>query len=350
MEENAPMTYESNLHGTLMHQGNGTNGNNFYSTWEVLYNNFYNEGPTVLPVPSNNNNTTLVSHIEYQDLESIEPQLKKKKKNEIVAIKPRCRKRKPTESKKDLCKKARNSGKQYEKLKGKDKGCFISEKVIGPDCECPNKCFEKVGDETIQKIFKDFWALGDYNSQNAYLFGLINLTNVKRRYTKKEISRRNFTITYSVKRRGQNVTVCKKAFLNIHGLQHNRGRINNLANKMKEGESVPPPDRRGRHGNRPNAYSEEAIDHVRNHLLSCPKIGRKKNSNKLSKQMEFSTKKCYDLYVSVYCKERNLVPVSLDKYRRIYWEEGYRAVQNVPKKLQGGQQQQNSVNIESFNT
>lgn len=339
METTTPLTFETNL------QGNGNNnGSHFFATWEVLYNHFYNEGATPVTLPANNNNNiTVVNHIEYQDLESAEPQIKKKPKPEIPTKR---KKGKSAESKKDICKKARNSGLGYEKLKGKDKGSFVDEKEVGPDCECPNKCYEKIGSETIQKIFKDFWALGDYNSQNAYLFGLINLTNVKRRYTKKEKSRRNFTITYNIKRRGQNVTVCKKAFLNIHGLQRNRGRINNLANKMKEGESVPPPDRRGRHSNRPNAYSEEAIDHVKDHLLSCPKVGRKKNSNKQSKQMEFSTKKCYDMYVNNYCKERNLIPVSLDKYRRIYWEEGYRAVQSVPKKSQVAKQ--NNVNIQNF--
>lgn len=328
-------TFESNLPGN--------NGNHFFATWEVLYNNFYNEGATPVTLPPNNNNNNIIPLVEYQDLETAEPEIKKKRKNET----PKRKKGKSCESKKDICKKARNSGLGYEKLKGKDKGGFVEEKEVGPDCECPNKCYEKIGGDTIQKIFKDFWALADYNSQNAYLFGLINLTNVKRRYTKNEKSRRNFTITYNIKRRGQNVTVCKKAFLNIHGLQRNRGRINNLANKMKEGESVPPPDKRGRHSNRPNAYSEEAIDHVRNHLLSCPKVGRKRNSNKQSKLMEFSTKKCYDLYVNSYCKERDLIPVSLDKYRRIYWEEGYRAVQSVPKKSHSAKQ--NNVNMENFN-
>lgn len=299
------------------------------STWDAFYGNVYS-GECTAGISSKMSDESNVG--ACSDGEGQRRSLKRKKSARTDPGKPqKCF----SVSKKDICKKARNSGKSYVKLKGKETGAFVEEKAVGPDCLCPNKCFDKVGEETVQKIFRDFWALGDYNSQNAYLFGLINILGVKRRYTKNQASRRNFTITYCIKKKGENVNVCKKAFLNIHGLQRNRGRINNLANKMKGGQSVPPPDQRGRHTNRPNAYSDEAVFHVRNHLAECPKIERKKNSTKPSKHMEYSTKRCYDLYVAVYCKEHNLLPVSLDKYRRIFWEEGYRNPQSSPRRTQG---------------
>lgn len=190
----------------------------------------------------------------------------------------------------------------------------MERKVVGPDCQCPKKCYQRLGLETIIKLFNEFWSLADNNAQNVYLFQQMKLCQVKRRYTKEKNSRRNYTMNYFVKKRENNIIVCKKAFLNIHGLQKNQGRVNNLVNKMKEGGSVLSPDKRGRHLNRPNAYTTEAIKHVWKHLELCQ---TSKSEARILNKTALSTKESYELYVNTYCIEHGLIPVSLDKFRRI---------------------------------
>lgn len=54
------------------------------------------------------------------------------------------------------------------------------------------KKIEILGKEYGEKIFSDYWNLGQYEIQNAYLDGRLKVVPVKHRYTKvKEDSRRN---------------------------------------------------------------------------------------------------------------------------------------------------------------
>nr|CAH7753398.1 unnamed protein product [Callosobruchus chinensis] len=79
--------------------------------------------------------------------------------------------------------------------------------------------------------------MNDFNIQNAYLFGCLNV-KLKCRSTKGQNveSRRSHTIYYQVQTTDQaKKEVCEKAFLNIHGLQKSRGRIENIVKSIKKG-------------------------------------------------------------------------------------------------------------------
>lgn len=80
---------------------------------------------------------------------------------------------------------------------------------------------------------------------------------VKRRYSnKKEDSRRNNTVQYTVLKDSCKVDVCEIAFLHIHGLHKARGRIEILVKKICNGQVTPPLDKRGLYECRKNSWYE----------------------------------------------------------------------------------------------
>ena len=90
-------------------------------------------------------------------------------------------------------------------------------------CGCRQNCFEAVGDEQRKKIFDNFWKLGSFDVQNAYLVGCVKITEVRRRYSPQSSSRRNYSREYSVRNDAMcSIPVCKTAFLRIHGVSNGR--------------------------------------------------------------------------------------------------------------------------------
>ena len=118
---------------------------------------------------------------------------------------------------------------------------------------------------------------------------------------------------------------CKKAFLAIHGLQNNRGRVENIHKKIISGANTPPIDKRGKHFVRPHAYSEDKIKEVKEHIDKIPKYEshyrRSNNNGKLYLGCDTTITACYEHYKDVFCKEMSYDPVSSDKYRRIFTED-----------------------------
>lgn len=54
------------------------------------------------------------------------------------------------------------------------------------------------------------------------------------------------TFTYQVKVNGCNISVCREAFLSVHGLQKNQGRLKNLQKCLRDGQCNSSRDRRGK--------------------------------------------------------------------------------------------------------
>ena len=77
-------------------------------------------------------------------------------------------------------------------------------------CQCTLRCFDKVPLEQ-RKIFDNFWALGVFDVQTAYLSGCVKVLNVRKSYTFTPLSsRRNFSRVFYVKNsRGVSIRVCK---------------------------------------------------------------------------------------------------------------------------------------------
>nr|CAI5859197.1 unnamed protein product [Callosobruchus analis] len=115
---------------------------------------------------------------------------------------------------------------------------------LGSPCRCKYKCREKL-EGTQESIFNKFWDLGSYYKQNSYLFGCMKLDKKKRDYRKKQKrqeSSKKMNAVYNVNVNSQNIRICKTEFLNVHGLQSSRGRINRTVSRKIKGASVPDKD------------------------------------------------------------------------------------------------------------
>lgn len=147
---------------------------------------------------------------------------------------------------------------------------IIGKKYVGPSCKCKLNCFEKVDAEAREKLFHKFWKLGNYDIQNAHLHGCIKKYEVQRRKKGVENSRRKQTMGYSVSLTSSEVKICKTAFLSIHGLQNNRGRVENITKRMYN-EICPKKDLRGKHGKHKKKYSDQDLQYVTNFINMLPR-------------------------------------------------------------------------------
>ncbi|PSN30074.1 hypothetical protein C0J52_27802 [Blattella germanica] len=135
--------------------------------------------------------------------------------------------------KKKNAKMCRNRGLQYVSLKTHK---VVPAKIRGRGCACAVKSetanlkwceYHKLTDEVKDKLFTEFYKLGDYNAQNAFLFGLVFRRQCNRIYEFKrrqsDESRRKFSFMYSVKdANGDTVRVCAKAFCDIFAISRKR--------------------------------------------------------------------------------------------------------------------------------
>ena len=135
---------------------------------------------------------------------------------------------------------------------------------------------------TLQKQFANL----TYDEQNLYLTGLMT-----RKETKKSVGHKrksnptlgkfgkkvgrppaeesSFCVEYQIRNeKGLNQKVCQKAFLLIHGF--GKRRLEVLRKKMPVGLTVPEPDCRGKHTNRPTKILEELREKIREHIMSSP--------------------------------------------------------------------------------
>lgn len=143
----------------------------------------------------------------------------------------------------------------------------------GENCGCTKlKCFSTISDNIKKKIINDFNLLQSYDEQNSYLAGLITLIPVQRRRPRKpENEVENFNqSSYKYRVRcaneaddAQDIQVCYKAFLSLHGITGRR--VQTIQNYLKVSGRVPK-DGRGKHKNRPLKLSEEAeaaaVEHI----------------------------------------------------------------------------------------
>jgi len=134
---------------------------------------------------------------------------------------------------------------------------------------------------------------------------------------------RNSTHTHVKSASQGDVRICKEAFVNIHGLQNNRGRLENILTKIANGCSVPPSDGRGKHDNRPNRTPFDVVECVKTHVASFPTYqshySRRDNINRVYLGQDLSVGKMHRLYGEI-SEEKNWPAVSLDVYTRIFCE------------------------------
>lgn len=194
---------------------------------------------------------TLNPNIDVQDEVLVIPYSDPEEEELAIVTKVRKRVRKPETWKRNVSKKNRLSGVQHVSLRNK----LIPKRVRGPDCLCKNKCFSLFSDEDKDNILSLFNVIGEKNTQDTYLIGLLDVKKVVRHRSRLGNSpKKTCSVKYKVKI--NNTTdnepfyyVCKKAFASLHGISIFA--VERLVNQSKN-KVVSPVDKRGIHYNRVN--------------------------------------------------------------------------------------------------
>ncbi|XP_069670816.1 uncharacterized protein [Periplaneta americana] len=229
----------------------------------------------------------------------------------------RWRRKNPESSKRRKRKIRRNLGQWYTSDTTNE---LVSGRTVGPPCTCKRNCRSQL-QGTEESIFNSFWNLKEYDIQNQYLFSCLRGVPKKRSYpkkTKKQSSSRRLSVTYHVKVNSVDIQICKTEFLAVHGLQNSRGRIYNIIKQIANGNSVAKPDGRGKH----KKLSPQQIQSVHDHIASIPRYtshcSRENNPGRTYFDCNLNISKLYREKYVPWCKYQQLIPVSEDRYRRIF--------------------------------
>lgn len=140
------------------------------------------------------------------------------------------------------------------------------------------KCFEKFSDLERRQIRKNFNGLGTKMAQDIMPTFLLVQTGIRQSAVKRQrvysTTHKSTSYHYFITKGRDEVSVYRKAFSNLLGGKECR--IKRLAKLKSEGTM--PTDGWGKHHNRPNAYIEEKINLIENHIKSFPKYQTNYNS------------------------------------------------------------------------
>lgn len=223
-------------------------------------------------------------------------------------------------------KRLRNEGKwarnerKTKRAKGEEyisqKGILVPQKQMTPgSCPCPLKCHEVINMERQVKIFKDFYALGSFDLQSAFLFSSIKVVPKNRSYAGESQKRTNTRLYHLINDAGEEKRVCKLFYLKT--LQVSNGRVDRVL-KNKGNLSMPPKDRRGKFPPA-NKIPTEKINEVMEFISKFPSYqshySRKKTERKfLSPNLNLRI--MFNLY-----KESVEQPLSESMFRKVFNEK-----------------------------
>lgn len=231
-----------------------------------------------------------------------------------ITGKPKKRIRKTENWARNVKKSKRNKGEEYFNYKGVTVPAKTPKVGL---CSCPNKCHLKINCDQQTKIFKEFYALANFNLQTSYLFSLIKVVSKSRTYTSNENSRRQMTRHYYLRdSEGLEVLVCKKFFKDT--LCVSDGRISRLL-KNKSSETTPPLDRRG-HSVPANKTPIDKINEIKSFINSIPSYeshySLHKSMNRKFLAPDLNINILYGLYKAKICN-----PASKFIFSKVFNEE-----------------------------
>ncbi|XP_064092841.1 uncharacterized protein LOC135205710 isoform X1 [Macrobrachium nipponense] len=147
-----------------------------------------------------------------------------------------------SERPRNVSKRKRNSGLEYISVTTKK---LMPARKVGPACR--DGCYDKIGRDNIEEIHKCFWGIGNDDRQNEYLMRCVSEVAFKRKYTKKDVSKRPAKLVYTVTHASTDYEVCREGFMNIFDIK--RGKLDLIVRKIREARAasgVIPQDQRGK--------------------------------------------------------------------------------------------------------
>ncbi|GFR61421.1 WS0399_0 protein [Elysia marginata] len=186
---------------------------------------------------------------------------------------PQQRKIKPagTHIPREEIKKRRCRGDEYITRTGKLVGKKVFQMI---DCKCRRNCTTKVPREVRKRIFEEYHAMADWNSQTQFIVASVVVTDVKRKRLRKvpgeensdHVSRRATSRVFYLT--SKKIQVCKPVFMSTLGIT---GKRVDYALRVKAipMTAIATPDRRGKKQPK-NKTSAEVEDRIKAHINSFP--------------------------------------------------------------------------------
>lgn len=226
----------------------------------------------------------------------------------------RKRLREPAKHMKSIRKRNRNRGLEYIST---SKKLVPAKSFVNSNCNCKQKCFDRITDENRRTAFVNFWKIGNFCAQNAYICGLVKQHEIKtHRPRNGSRAAKSVSHTYYVNTSNTSQRVCKEYFLKT--FQISNGRLQRALKRARL--SSPGEDLRGNH--KPvNKTPEEKTQYVRDHISSFPAYTshytRSHNPNRKYLDSKLNIRCMYNLYKEK-CLQENCSPVSEAVYRNIF--------------------------------
>lgn len=221
----------------------------------------------------------------------------------------RKRKREPQKWLREIRKRRRQHGKEYESAKGARVPMKSSKPV---SCRCKYKCRTKFDKVKKEPIFHQYWEMS-YDLQRSFIAHHVKCIDKKRRTQSKEESRRQYTYEYFLPLDGALVQTCKSSFINI--LDIGPKVINYTMQRDKRYDTK---DKRGHHTK--IEISNKAKDELRKHIHKFPVIEShycRKDTKKQYLEKGLSVRKMYRMYVED-CKDAETRPQKFWLYNSIF--------------------------------
>ena len=219
--------------------------------------------------------------------------------------------------KRNVIKKARETGQAYVSHSGKcvkEKTAPVSVSLCN---HCRYKCNEHVDDDSRTALFSSYYELPS-DAQNVYLFSCLMTTEPKYRLVNAE-SQREVSVIYNVNVKGTPVRVCKQAFMKLHAISQSK--VDHIISQKKSGLTMARMSMRGKHDNRVNRLPEHQRNLVQEHIKSYPSesshYSRFKNDSRKYLCPTLSVNKMFTQY-SEKCQQSDVPPVSSAMYRAIF--------------------------------
>ncbi len=203
----------------------------------------------------------------------------------------------------------REKGKVYLGNRGENKQA----RSMKARCKCARKDNRQCADFSEadrEGIFKSTWETLTWDQKKVMVMGLVDVSQVKQRTTGPVESRRQFTLSYYLRKDHVRKPVCKKMFLSTTGLGEwsVRAWATSVEPQQIEGQIG-----RARRQSRYYARSDEARAFLKQFLEKLPKLPShycRASSSKLYLEPIVDTKvKLYQLYCDT-CKEKGKTPLS----------------------------------------
>lgn len=195
------------------------------------------------------------------------------------------------------------------RLEGKEfvtsKGILVPAKSTGPSCECKHKCVDSFSLVEKANIINNLYNGRPKNEQDTSLIGYIEKHDVARHRPSTENSKQHdASYKYFALKGTFRVEVCRKAYISLHSLSHKK--VLRLTNILGKGKT--PVDMRGKHQNRGNAFPQEILIHMNEHIQSFPQHTSHYSSTQvIYLDAILNVKKMHDLFIEKHPDYKNKV-------------------------------------------